>query len=116
MSVQFLSAEDACALVPDYANVGLIGGGDGLVEATLLHEHMEKRFLSTGKPKGLTCVHALGIGDREERGMNRFAHEGMVRRVIGGHWVWSPRMQQLARENRIEAYVLPGGVIMQLML
>ena len=90
MSVQFLSAEDACALVPDYATVGLIGGGGGLVEATLLHEHMEKRFLSTGKPKGLTCVHALGIGDREERGMNRFAHEGMVERVIGGHWVWSP--------------------------
>ncbi len=115
MSVQFLSAEDACALVPDYATVGLIGGGGGLVEATLLHEHMEKRFLSTGKPKGLTCVHALGIGDREERGMNRFAHEGMVERVIGGHWVWSPRMQKLAMENRIEAYVLPGGVIMQLM-
>ena len=67
MSVQFLSAEEACAMVPDYATVGLIGGGGGLVEATLLHEHMEKRFLDTGRPKGLTCVHALGIGDRKER-------------------------------------------------
>ena len=43
MSIQFLSAEEACAMVPDYATVGLIGGGGGLVEATLLHEHMEKR-------------------------------------------------------------------------
>ena len=34
--------------------------------------------------------------------------------VIGGHWVWSPRMQQLAGEEKIEAYVLPGGVAMQL--
>ena len=47
--------------------------------------------------------------------MNRLAHKGMTRRVIGGHWVWSPKMQKLARENSIEAYVLPGGVIMQLM-
>ncbi|MEC8187030.1 MAG: CoA-transferase, partial [SAR324 cluster bacterium] len=115
MPVQFINAEEACRLVPDRANVGLIGGGGGLVEASLLHESMERRFLETGKPEGLTCIHALGIGDRESRGMNRFAHEGMVRRVIGGHWVWSPRMQQLARENKIEAYVLPGGVIMQLM-
>jgi acyl CoA:acetate/3-ketoacid CoA transferase len=46
--------------------------------------------------------------------MNCFAHEGMVRRVIGGHWVWSPRMQELARDEKIEAYVLPGGVVMQL--
>ena len=115
MPVQFINAEEACRLVPDRATVGLIGGGGGLVEASLLHESMERRFLETGKPEGLTCIHALGIGDRESRGMNRFAHEGMVRRVIGGHWVWSPRMQQLARENKIEAYVLPGGVIMQLM-
>ena len=115
MSTEFLSAEEAVSLVPDGATVGLIGGGSGLVEASLLHEHMEKRFLGTGKPENLTCIHALGIGDGETRGMNRFAHEGMVRRVIGGHWVWSPRMQQLARENKIEAYVLPGGVVMQLM-
>jgi acyl CoA:acetate/3-ketoacid CoA transferase len=46
--------------------------------------------------------------------MNCFAHEGLVRRVIGGHWVWSPRMQQLAQDNRIEAYILPGGVSSQL--
>ena len=114
MSVRFVTPEEATALVPDGATVGLVGGGGGLMEPTLLHEHVEKRFLSTGKPNGLTCVHALGIGDRESRGMNRFAHEGMVRRVIGGHWVWSPRMQQLADENKIEAYALPAGVIMQL--
>ena len=115
MKVQFLSANEAIELIPDEATVGLIGGGGGLVEATILHHHVEKRFLATGHPKKLTCLHALGIGDRKERGMNRFAHEGLVQRVIGGHWVWSPRMQQLAKDNKIEAYVLPGGVIMQLM-
>ena len=43
------------------------------------------------------------------------AHHGMVRKVIGGHWPWSPRMQQMAARDEIEAHVLPGGVAMQLM-
>lgn len=110
-----MNAAEAAALVGDGDTVGLIGGGGGLVEATLLHAAVEQRFLATGHPRNLTCLHALGIGDRNERGMNRFAHEGMVKRVIGGHWVWSPRMQQLAGDNKIEAYVLPAGVVMQLM-
>lgn len=60
-------------------------------------------------------VHALGIGDKKTKGMNCFAHEGLVRKVIGGHWVWSPAMQRLAEEEKIEAYILPGGVSSQLM-
>ncbi len=112
---KFIRHDEVAALVRDGDTVGLIGGGGGLVEATLLHHEMEKRFLAEGKPKDLTVIHALGIGDREVRGLNRFAHEGMVKRVIGGHWVWSPSMQTLAQDNKIEAYVLPGGVIMQLM-
>jgi acyl CoA:acetate/3-ketoacid CoA transferase len=111
---KFMSAEAAVALINDGDTVALIGGGGGLVEASCLHEAVEKRFLSSDHPRNLTVIHALGIGDRKTRGMNRFAHEGMVRKVIGGHWVWSPRMQQLAKEDKIEAYVLPGGVAMQL--
>ncbi len=111
---KFTTAEAAAALIQDGDTVALIGGGGGLVEATCLHAAIEARFLEAGAPRDLTVIHSLGIGDRESRGMNRFAHEGMVRRVIGGHWVWSPRMQQLAGDERIEAYVLPGGVAMQL--
>jgi len=114
MPSKFTTAEAAAALIRDGDTVALIGGGGGLVEASCLHEAIEKRFLTTGHPRALTVIHALGIGDRKTRGMNRFAHEGMVKRVIGGHWVWSPRMQQLAKDEQIEAYVLPGGVTMQL--
>ena len=111
---KFMSAADAVALIKDGDTVALIGGGGGLVEASCLHAAVEQRFLTTGHPRALTVIHSLGIGDRETRGMNRFAHEGLVRKVIGGHWVWSPRMQAMARDNKIEAYVLPGGVAMQL--
>ena len=111
---KFTSADNAVALIRDGDTVALIGGGGGLVDASCLFAAVEKRFLTTGHPRDLFVVHALGIGDRKTRGMNCFAHEGMVRRVIGGHWVWSPRMQALARDEKIEAYVLPGGVTMQL--
>lgn len=111
---KFVSVEDAVALISDGDTVGLVGGGGGLVEASCLFAAVEKRFLDTGHPRDLCVIHALGIGDGKTKGMNCFAHEGMVRRVIGGHWVWSPRMQELARDEKIEAYVLPGGVTMQL--
>ena len=38
----------------------------------------------------------------------------MVKRVIGGHWSWAPEMQALVRDNRIEAYTFPAGVIITL--
>jgi propionate CoA-transferase len=110
---KIMDAESAAALVKDGATIGLVGGGGGLLEADTVMGAIEARFLAGDGPRELTLVHALGIGDRESRGLNRFAHEGMVRKVIGGHWVWSPRMQALAKDEKIEAYVLPGGVVMQ---
>ena len=109
------SASEAAALVPDGATLGTIGGGGGLVEADALLAAIEGRFLTTGSPTGLRIIHSLGIGDRDRRGLNRLAYEGLVRKVIGGHWIWSPRMQALAKEEKIEAYVLPAGVTAQLM-
>lgn len=110
-----MAASSAAGLVPDGCAVGVTGGGGGLVEPDALLEAIERRFLETGTPKDLTLVHALGLGDRDRRGVNRFAHRGMVKRVIGGHWVWSPRMQAMAQAEQIEAYVLPAGVITHLM-
>lgn len=104
------SATEIAASIRDNACIALTGSGSILVADDIL-EAIETRFLETGTPRNLTIVHALGIGDAQTRGLCRLAHAGLVKRVIGGHWSWSPQMQKLARDNQIEAYALPGGVI-----
>lgn len=106
-----VSASEASQCIRDGDIVAITGNGGGMLEADEIFAAIEARFLATGHPRNLVLVHALGVGDAQVRGVNRFAHDGMVRRVIGGHWSWSPRMQKLARENLIEAFTLPSGVI-----
>jgi propionate CoA-transferase len=115
MRDKIVSADAAARLLSDGATVAVTGSGGGLVEPDAIFEAIERRFLDSAEPRGLTLVHSLGLGDRDRKGTNRFAHDGLVRRVIGGHWTWSPRMQALARDNRIEAYALPSGVIAHLL-
>ncbi|HWL67736.1 MAG TPA: CoA-transferase [Geminicoccus sp.] len=106
-----IDADAVAATIEDGATILLASNGGGMLEADFVYAAIEQRFLTTGHPRDLTLVHALGIGDGKERGLNRFAHEGMVARVIGGHWSWSPRMQALAEAELIEAFVLPAGCI-----
>ncbi len=110
-----VSANEAAGTIRDGDVVAITGNGGGMLEADAIFAAIEERFLTTGHPRDLVLIHALGVGDGKARGVNRFAHPGMVRRVIGGHWSWSPRMQALARENQIEAFTLPSGVISLLM-
>ena len=115
MRSPFRDAAGLAMMIEDGATIAIAGSGGGLIEPDAVLEAIEQRFLKSGHPRDLTVVHALGIGARGERGITRLAHEGLVRRVIGGHWTWSPKMQKLAKEELIEAYTLPGGAIMHLM-
>jgi acyl CoA:acetate/3-ketoacid CoA transferase len=114
-NTKFVSAAEAANLIKDGDTIAISGNGAGMISAEEIFYAIEKRFLDTGHPRGLTLVHSLGLGDRESLGTNRFAYEGMVRKVIAAHFTWSPRMQQLIREEKIEAYCFPGGVIQHLL-
>jgi acyl CoA:acetate/3-ketoacid CoA transferase len=110
-----IAAAAAAAMIKNGDTVAISGNGAGMISAEAIFAAVEKRFLETGEPRDLTLVHSLGLGDRENLGTNRFAHEGMIRKVIASHFTWSVKLQELIREEKIEAYCFPGGVVQHLL-
>ena len=113
MKNKIVSAAEAVALILPGDTVSVSGFvGIGTPDELLLA--LEQRFLTTAEPAGIGLVFAAAPGDGRDRGLNRLAHKGLVRRAVGGHWALVPKLAQMALNGEIEAYNLPLGCIAQL--
>lgn len=112
---KLMSADEAInAFVHDGDTVG-ISGFIGMGHPEELTITLEKHFLETGYPKDLTLVFSTNTGDGTDRfGVNHLAHEGLLKRVVAGHWGMMPAVQRLVFDNKIEGYNLPLGTMTQL--
>jgi propionate CoA-transferase len=110
---KIVGLEEAAALVRSGDTICTSGFvGIGTPDDLLLG--IERRYLAEGSPKDLTLLFAAGQGDGKEQGLNRLGHDGLLKRVVGGHWGLIPKVARLAVENRIEGYNLPQGCISHL--
>jgi propionate CoA-transferase len=110
-----VTADAAAALVRDGDTVLIGGSGSGHAVPEALIEAVERRFLAEGAPRNITSLHPVGIGDRSNRGVSRFAKPGLLKRIVCGTIVDAPAVVEMAAANEIEAYTLPQGALSQLM-
>ena len=110
-----MTAKEALAMVEDGATV-VSSGFQFITNAEELMKALETRFLETGAPRDLTIMHASGQGliGQLDLGLTHYAHEGLIKRYITGHFANNKAMIELANQDKIEVYNLPQGVICQM--
>jgi propionate CoA-transferase len=107
-----ISAKEVVKLIPNGATVA-VGAFVGSSIAEEVLEAIEMRFLEEKMPRDLTLMHCAGMGDGKDRGGNRLAHEGLLKRVVAGHYNMAPKLGKLIVANKVEAYNFPQGTMAQ---
>lgn len=80
-----------------------------------LAAHIGNRFKKTGEPNNLEYFFATaGVWD-DERMIELMSHEGMVKKVISSHFTPILKIQDMVKNNKIEGYNLPLGIISHLL-
>lgn len=113
--MHIVSADAAVRLIRDGDTIVIGGSGGGHAVPESLLASLERRFLREQRPRDITSVHPVGLGDEQTQGVGRLAHRGLLKRIVTGTYIDSPRISKLAADDAIEAYTLPQGALSQLM-
>lgn len=112
--MKVITADEAGALIADDATIFL----GGLAVTSLPEEVLqgvERTFLNTGHPRNLTTWACGAVGNSGEAGMKHFAHAGMIKRVIAGHFGQTGKeMMKMVFDGEVEAYNFPQGSLSHL--
>lgn len=104
--VPVLSAQEAVNYIPDEATLCVLGAGGGILEATTLITALADKYKQTQTPRNLSIISPTGLGDRADRGISPLAQEGLLKWALCGHWGQSPRISDLAEQNKIIALTI----------
>jgi len=117
---KWMSSEEAVKLVKN-GDVVTVCGIVGAITPDKVLSALERRFLESGFPRDLTVVFPVAVGDvYGTPGMDHLAHEGLIKRLIGGSYVTAPasakppKIYEMIFNNKVAAYNLPMGVLMHL--
>ncbi|MCI1750777.1 MAG: acyl CoA:acetate/3-ketoacid CoA transferase [Megasphaera cerevisiae] len=109
---KFVTAAEAVSQIHDGDVIATSGFCGGLIPEAVL-KSMQSSFKEKNTPRDLTIIYAAGQGDGKERGLNHLGEEGLLKRIIGGHFNLTPRLGKLVMENKVFAYNFPQGTISQ---
>nr|WP_315427714.1 CoA-transferase [uncultured Albidiferax sp.] len=112
--MHIITAAQAGALIQDEATIFL----GGLAVTSLPEEVLkgvEQTFLDTGHPRNVTTWACGAIGNSKDAGMVHFAHAGMIKRTVAGHFGQTgAEMMKMVFEGQVEAYNFPQGSLSHL--
>lgn len=109
-----MSAEEAVKLIKPGSTVG-ISGFVGMGHPEEISKAVEESFLKYGIPNNLTLTYGASQNDGKSNwGLNRWCKEGLITKIIAGHFNLQPDMMKMIIEEKVEAYAIPQGVMMHL--
>ncbi|KWZ83827.1 acyl CoA:acetate/3-ketoacid CoA transferase [Heyndrickxia coagulans] len=111
--VSSITASELAIEIPNGSTIAIVGFG-GMGQCDKILKAICQSFKTTGSPNNLTVFHTAGQSDKSN-GIEYIAEEGLISRVIGGHWGLAPKMSKLIEENKIECHCWPQGQLTHLL-
>ena len=109
------NAAEAADLIQDRSTVA-IDGFIGFCLADDILTAIEKRYIREDHPRDLSVVNVAGLGgDGQQRGINHFAHRGLMRRFLCSNLSLAPKLYPLIMDNVFPTFMMPQGVLSHMM-